>query len=174
VPKDAFLLLSVGELNANKNHQIIIRALERLNNPKVHYVIAGVGDKREYLLNLAAELGISEQVHLLGYRKDVAELYKTVDVFVFPSFREGLSASVMEAMASGLPIVCSCIRGNIDLIDENGGEMFDPHSIEDCTRAIKKIIQSNKNDKGNYNLNKVGNLSEMKVNSMIRRIIENL
>ena len=84
VPEDAFLLLSVGELNENKNHQVVIRALAKLKNPDAHYLIAGLGDKKDYLLDLAKQLGVSEQVHLLGYRRDIEELIRTADVFCFP------------------------------------------------------------------------------------------
>ena len=56
---------------------------------------------------------------LLGHRNDVCELYKAADVFVFPSFQEGLPVSVMEAMAMGKPCVVSNIRGNTDLIKDN-------------------------------------------------------
>ena len=122
VPEDAFLLLSVGELNENKNHQIIIKALAKLNNPNIHYAIAGVGDKREYLLALADELGVSEQLHLLGYRKDIPELNHSADVFCFPSIREGLPLAPIEAMACGLPVIAARNRGTIELVvpDENG------------------------------------------------------
>ncbi len=116
IPDGAFLMLSVGELNRNKNHEVVLRAMSLLSDPNIHYAIAGAGDLREYLLSLSEELGIRDHVHLLGYRKDVAELYRAADVFVFPSFREGLSVSLMEAMASGLPCLVSDIRGNRDLI----------------------------------------------------------
>ena len=56
------------------------------------------------------------KLHLLGYRTDISELYNSADIFVFPSIREGLSVSLMEAMASGLPCIVSKIRGNVDLI----------------------------------------------------------
>lgn len=118
VPEDAFLLLSVGELNKNKNHQIVIRALAQLHAPNVHYAIAGVGDQKERLLNLAKELGVSNQVHLLGYRTDVAELYKTADVFCFPSYREGLPMAPIEAMSCGVPVVAADNRGTRSVITD--------------------------------------------------------
>lgn len=135
IPKNAFLLLSVGELNANKNHQIVIRALAQLNDSNIHYMIAGKGDLHDELIDLANRLGVAEQVHLLGYRNDVAELYKTADVYCLPSIREGLNVSVMEAMASGLPVICSCIRGNTDLISKDN--CFKP---QNCC-AVKAIIK---------------------------------
>lgn len=140
VPEDAVLLFSVGELNENKNHQVIIRALARLADPNVHYAIAGVGDKRDELLSLAAELGVAEQVHLLGYRKDIPELNGTADVFCFPSYREGLSVSLIEVMACGLPVLCSRIRGNTDLICADGGYLFHPYDVNDCYQGLCSIL----------------------------------
>lgn len=141
IPEDAFLLCSVGELNANKNHQVVIRAMAELKQQNVHYMIAGVGDKKEYLLQLAQELHLENRLHLLGYRTDVAELYKTADLFVFPSFREGLPVSVMEAMAAGLPVVCSNIRGNVDMIDHTGGVRCVPSDVSTFCQAIDRLCQ---------------------------------
>ncbi len=172
VPEDAFLLLSVGELNENKNHQIIIRALAKLGNPNIHYAIAGIGDKKDYLLNLAEELGVSKQLHLLGYRKDVAELYKISDMFCFPSYREGLSVSVMEAMASGLPVVCSNIRGNVDMIDENGGSVFNPYDVESCYNAVVKVKSSNRKRASENNKIKAQKYSVDRIVEELKNIYE--
>ena len=122
------LLLSVGELTANKNHVVVIRALAAMNRKDVHYVIAGRGELMERYKRLIAKLGMQDNIHLLGYCNDVDRWYKAADIFVFPSFREGLSVSLMEAMASGLPCIVSRIRGNTDLIDEKGGIYIDPTS----------------------------------------------
>ena len=137
VPAEAFLLFSVGELNENKNHQIIVKALAKLNDPNIHYAIAGVGDKKEYLLALANELGVSEQVHLLGYRKDIAELNHAADVFCFPSIREGLPVAPIEAMACGLPVIAAENRGTVDLSDINNVKaFFKPFDTDACCHAI--------------------------------------
>ena len=144
VPEDAFLLFSVGELNENKNHQVVIRALAQLNEPNIHYAVAGKGGMHEKLETLARELGIEKQVHLLGYRTDAAELYKTADVFVHPSFREGLPVSIMEARAAGLPVICSDIRGCTDLVnDGQEGYLADPRCYNTFAKAIDKIRVSN-------------------------------
>ncbi len=111
VPEDAFLLISVGELNENKNHKVVIRALSQLNDPRIHYMIAGKGGLSGYLKDLSIELGVSRQVHLLGFREDVPELYAVSDVVVFPSVREGLGLVSVEGMASGLPLICADNRG---------------------------------------------------------------
>lgn len=143
VPENALLLLSIGELNVNKNHQVVLHALSQikdvLEQNNIHYAIAGVGDQEQNLLNLAESLGLKDRFHLLGYRKDALELYKAADVFVFPSYREGLSVSLMESMASGLPAVVSKIRGNVDLIDGEGGVHCDPVKAETFADAICKM-----------------------------------
>lgn len=131
------LLLSVGELNENKNHEVVIRALQKLNR-NVYYVIAGQGHLKKYLENLAKECGVSERVHFLGYITNVSDWYKAADVFVFPSYREGLSVSLMEAMASGLSCVVSRIRGNVDLI----GDGFEPGDVDSVVKALKEVDMS--------------------------------
>lgn len=134
VPGDAFLLLSVGELNANKNHESVLRAIAKLENEKMHYAIAGKGELDSHLMETANSLGMEDRFHLLGFRSDVHELYKTADVFIHPSFREGLPVSVMEAIAAHLPVLCSDIRGARDLVDKN--HLFNPHSVESIAEHI--------------------------------------
>ncbi len=134
VPEDAFLLLSVGELNENKNHQVIIRALAKLNNSNVHYAVAGVGNQKDYLLTLANELGVAEQVHLLGYRGDIVSLYKISDLYIHPSLREGLPVAVMEALAAGTTVLASNIRGCRDVVSDN---LFDPNDLDSLTEKLQ-------------------------------------
>lgn len=143
VPTDAFLLLSVGELNENKNHQVIIRALAKLNNPEIHYAVAGVGDKKDYLLSLANELGVSKQVHLLGYRKDIPQLCAATDVFCFPSIREGLGLAAVEAMASGLPVIAADNRGTNEFVIPNkNGYLCKYNDIDGFANAISKFTEN--------------------------------
>ena len=142
VPEDAFLLLSVGELNKNKNHQVVIKALAKCNNRKIHYAIAGQGNLDKDLLALARQLGISEQLHLLGYRNDVAELYKTADVDVFPSIREGLGLAALEGMAAGLPLIAADNRGTRDYArDGENGIVSPPTDADAFALAIQKLYE---------------------------------
>lgn len=165
IPEDAILLLSVGELNENKNHETVIRAIKDLN---VYYIIAGKGGLQANLQNIIDELGLTERVKLLGFRQDVAELYQTSDVYVLPSIREGLNVSVMEAMASGLPVVCGRIRGNTDLIDENGGALFEPQSIDECMKALEDVFDREKERLSKYNIEKVQTISVAKINAQMK------
>lgn len=169
IPEDAVLLLSVGELNENKNHETVIRAIAGMD---AHYIIAGSGTRQAHLQNVIDTLGMTDRVKLLGYRKDVSELYKAADLFVFPSFREGLSVSVMEAMASGLSVACSRIRGNTDLIDENGGALFDPHSVEECVEAIRTLLAADRATMGAYNAEKVKRFSREPVHTQMTELMQ--
>lgn len=169
-----FFILSVGELNQNKNHEVIIKAIALLKNPKIHYYIAGIGNKEEYLKKLANELNV--HLHLLGYREDIPELLMSADLFAFPSYREGLSVALMEAMAAGLPCVVSNIRGNVDLIENSkGGFLFDPRNEADAKLAIERlIIDSEKREKMKLvNLKNINKYSKEHVMNKIKKIYDN-
>ena len=135
------MILSVGELNKNKNHEVVIRALSKIDREDIHYFIAGKGNLKDYLTDLSNELNIKDRVHILGYRKDIDELCKVSDIFCFPSFREGLSVALMEAISVGTPVICSDIRGNNDLI-KNGinGILCRPNSVDDFKDGIIRTI----------------------------------
>lgn len=138
-PKDSIILLSVGELSDRKNHQVSIKAVSQLKNENVHLVIAGRGEKAGELEVLIKELKLENRVHLLGFRNDVAQLMKSVDIFVFPSLQEGLPVALMEAMACALPSVCSKIRGNVDLIDDSCGILCEKDDITAFSQGIDKL-----------------------------------
>lgn len=136
------MLISVGELNENKNNQVIVRALGKLKDRNVHYVLCGVGNKEPELKALVQEVGVANNVHFLGYRTDVKELMNTSDIFVMPSIREGLSRSIMEAMASGLPCVVSRIRGNVDLVkDGENGYVVEADDVVSFTEKMGELIR---------------------------------
>ncbi|MBO1299544.1 MULTISPECIES: glycosyltransferase family 4 protein [Enterococcus] len=122
IAQETKVILSVGELNDNKNHKIVIEALKAFKNENFKYLICGIGPLEDDLIRQINEAGLSNKIELLGYRNDIIEIMKISDLFVFPSKREGLPVSVMEAMANGVPVMASDIRGNIDLIThgENG------------------------------------------------------
>ncbi|MFC4409991.1 glycosyltransferase family 4 protein [Chungangia koreensis] len=170
LPNNVFFLLSVGELNKNKNHEVIITALAKLKNSQIHYIICGQGVLEQKLRNLSIELGIERQVHLLGFRKDISDIYKISDLFVFPSFREGLSVSLMEAMANGLPVVCSNIRGNSDLIEGGkGGYLVKPNDVKGFVKYIGKL----KSDKELRSMFGENNLQQIK-NYTIENVISDM
>ena len=156
------LLLSVGELNENKNHSVVIKALSslqrdgKLKDNHIVQMIAGTGNKKEALEALAKEESVD--LRLLGFRKDVSELLTAADLYILPSIREGLNVSLMEAMASGTPCLAGNIRGNVDLIDTSkGGELFDPLDVSSVEEAISTELSNRDNwsQQGAYNQNKI-------------------
>lgn len=173
IPVEALLLLSVGELNDNKNHETVIQAVAELSaDDSVYYMIAGQGGKKEYLQDLVKTLNLGERVRLLGYRTDVKNLYKASDVFVHPSFREGLPVSVMEAMASGLPIIGSNIRGNRDLIvDGKGGYLCSPHSVSEFADKLSCILKD-KEEMGTFNIEQAKKYAVNEIDEMVLNIYE--
>lgn len=136
------LLLSVGEVNRNKNHKVVIEALAKLNRKDVHYVVCGIGPLIEEYQTLVRALGLQDRVFFAGFRTDVNRFYQAADLFVMPSFREGLPVSTMEAMAAGLPCVASRIRGNVDLLGESS-LLFDPKNVDELCRALSKGMDRN-------------------------------
>ena len=140
-----FLLLTVAEMTANKNHITILKALSLLKDKEefsnMHYLICGRGEMWSSLETSARELGIADHVNFLGYRTDAPELYQVSDLFLFVTLREGLSVALMEAMSSGMPIICAKIRGNTDLVDDNVSGVFSENNPEAVAEHILQLYR---------------------------------
>lgn len=147
VQSDDFVLLSIGELIPRKNHEVVIRAMSVLkqNNSLDHieYVICGRGTYEVDLKKLAEELNVTAHVHFLGYRNDIPEICNCSDLFVFMSHQEGLPVALMEAMACGLPVVCSNIRGNTDLIEDGVTGLISNNTPEKVAESISIMRYDN-------------------------------
>lgn len=170
VPVRAPLLLSIGELNENKNHKTVIYALARMENKSIHYAIAGRGELKNQLISLAESIGVGDRVHLLGFRTDIAELCKVSDYYIHPSFREGLPVSIMEAMATGLPVLVSDTRGCTELAKGEGALLFDPHNISECQSSISEITKMDTEKMGDYNMKRIIPYSVENINSQMINI----
>ena len=144
LPPEDFTLLSVGELIPRKNHAVALDALTELKKRNrldgISYLICGSGSLEGELRRRTETLGLSERVHFLGYRDDIRDICHCSDLFVFMSLQEGLPVALMEAMACGLPAVCSNIRGNNDLIESGkNGELIDcrPQTLADTILKLR-------------------------------------
>lgn len=145
--EDDFIILSVGELNNNKNHELIIRSVHAINDTKVHYIIVGIGVNKNKYLNLVKELGIEKQVHILGFRNDIRELQEISNLFAFPSIREGLAISGVEALACGNAIIGLNTRGVSDYIDDGKTGFIIENNVESCKNAIIKYMNLEQKEK---------------------------
>lgn len=143
--ENTLILLSVGELNKNKNHEAVLQALSKLKDKNFIYLICGRGVLKESLERKIQELHLENKAKLLGYRIDVIEILKTADLFIFPSKREGLPVSVIEAMACNLPLIASNVRGNRDLIAKEN--LFEPDDVDTLIKLIEKQIGNIENNK---------------------------
>lgn len=145
ISEDDFLLLSVGELNENKNHRVIINALNILNNSHIHYCIVGQGAEEENLYNLITQYSLSDNIKLLGYQKDVAGFYNASDVFVFPSIREGLGLASIEAMANATPIIALSNRGTKEYTKTGiTGLLVINNDANEFAKMINRLYENNK------------------------------
>lgn len=134
-------IASIGELDDNKNHITVIKALATLGRKDFKYVVCGVGPNKDMLLAEAECTGLKENVILAGYRSDIPDVLNAADIFVFPSLHEGMPVSALEAMACGLPIICSEIRGNVDIIREgDNGYLFQPSDVETLARKLEYLL----------------------------------
>ena len=136
ISNEETVILSVGEVNKNKNHKVVIDALQYLAG--CCYVICGCGPLMKEHRKRAEKIGVESHLILAGYRNDVDVFYKMADMFIFPSKREGLPVSLIEAMSSGLPCAAAYNRGSRDLIDDNE-LLFDGDNIESTIHAINKL-----------------------------------
>ncbi|APC49620.1 hypothetical protein BME96_16100 [Virgibacillus halodenitrificans] len=141
IPMDDLVLTSVGDLTKRKNHEVVIRAIAKLGNIKLRYVICGTGEQESYLRDLASKLKVEDKVIFMGYRTDVNEILKASDIFVFPSLWEGLGIAGIEAMASGIPVIASNRHGILDYaIDNRTALLCEPKDEESFANGIYRLI----------------------------------
>jgi len=137
------MIISVGRLIEQKGHTVLLRAIPKVlqQHPDTYVVVAGGGELEPALKKEAGELGITSHVRFLGERKDIPDLLRSADVFVFPSLWEGQGIVLFEAMFSGLPIVASRTGGIPDVIEnERTGLLCEPGNADELARALIRIL----------------------------------
>lgn len=134
-PFDAPLILGLGRLHENKGFDTLIRAL--VDVPGAYLWIAGAGDLKDDLLKLSGECGVADRVRLLGWRRDVADLFATCDVFCASSRHEPLGNMVIEAWAHGKPVVAQASQGPVQLITQGESGLLSP--LEDATALANDL-----------------------------------
>lgn len=140
-----FLMFYAAEFNQNKNQQLLIRTLALLQEhiPNSKLLLAGNGPLEQRCRELSRQLGVSENVHYIGYRNDIHKWLPICDIAVASSYREGLPVNIVEAMACELPVVASNNRGHCELIKANvNGYTVDPLDFNGMFEKILLIYQS--------------------------------
>ncbi|MGQ9670747.1 MAG: glycosyltransferase [Desulfosoma sp.] len=139
LPEDAFLMGIVARLDPIKIHACLFRAVTLLRRKyrNVHLAVVGDGPMKA---TLRAQAG--EGIHFLGERKDIPEILSNLDLFVLPSLKEGISMTILEAMATGVPVVALKVGGNPEIIDgSDAGCLVEGSHPELLARAVKIYIQ---------------------------------
>lgn len=140
-----FVLFFAGELNKNKNQIMLIEAMKDLikENPRIKLLLAGDGILKEYYENKIKEYKLENNVNLLGYRNDVPQILKAVDLYVSASKREGLPLNILEAKCSKLPIIVTNARGQKELIqDGKDGYIVNINDVASLKEKIKEIYEN--------------------------------
>ena len=141
------VLLNVGGFRPVKDHSTLLRAFARLleNIPNARLLIVGTdwgSGERQRMEQLASELQISRQVHFAGVRYDVPKLQTLCDVYVNSSLFEGMSNTILEAMAASKPVVASSVGGNQELVrDGETGLLFSAGDAEELARKLTFLLQ---------------------------------
>lgn len=117
---DDFLIFNAAEFNKNKNQELLIKALHKLKKqiPSARLLLAGEGPFIDHCKDLTKNLGLEDTVKFLGFRRDVSTILSMCNVVVSASRREGLPVNILEAMATGLPLVVRSNRGHNELVKD--------------------------------------------------------
>ncbi len=140
-----FIILYIAEFIPRKDHEFFIKNIPELKKqiPNLKVIMPGRGVELKEMKILAVNLEVDDIIYFPGYRKDINLLCALSDLYVTTSRQEGLPISVIEAMASGLPIVASNIRGQTDaVVPKRNGELY---QLDNNADFVKKILELYKN-----------------------------
>ncbi|WP_244145910.1 glycosyltransferase family 4 protein [Paraburkholderia caledonica] len=133
----------VAMLREKKGHEDLIAAVRpmMIDRPHFHVVIAGEGGELAKLKAMIDGFGLSERIHLLGFRKDINNVLRGCDLFVLPTHQEALGQAIIEAMAMGLPVVGTDVDGVPELIDSGvNGLLVPPRNIDALRAALTRLV----------------------------------
>jgi len=144
-PADGGEVLCVGALSRRKGHVVLLEAMARLRErrPRARLTLVGDGPERAALQQLAAQLGLAEAVTFAGAvgHEHTREHYARADAFCLPSFAEGVPTVLMEAMATGLPVVATNVMGTPELVDhEVSGLLVAPARADLLADALERVL----------------------------------
>jgi len=142
---------TVGRLTPVKDHQLLLRAVAHLRaghlelGKRLRLLIVGDGPLYPVLMQMIEQLALQDVVWLTGDRDDVPSLLQAMDIFVLPSLGEGISNTVLEAMASGLPVIATAVGGNIELVEQGfNGSLFAAGDHEALSDAMVSLLKNDR------------------------------
>ena len=134
------LFTMIAGFEPRKRHQDVLAALAYLQDSRAVVAFAGTGPLESEMKALAQELGVLPQVRFLGFRRDIPALLMLSRASILPSEREGLSRSIMESMAMGVPVIATDAKGNRDLLQDGGGVLVPIGDAPALARALKRLL----------------------------------
>lgn len=142
--KDRIDIIHVGSFKEQKNHVGLLRSFKMVYDqyPNANLILIGSGELEEQVENCIKNLELGENVELLGLRADVYSFLNAADIFVFPSLWEGMPISLIEAMATGLPILATRVGGIPDMIENNISGLIVDVKDDDVSRALIQLIEN--------------------------------
>lgn len=141
LPAHQWLVGNVGALTQQKDYFTFLRTVASLGEGfPARYVIMGQGQQAEALQRYAAELGVAERVHFLGFRRDISTVLPELDTLLFPSEKEGLGTTLLDAMAAGVPIVATQVGGIPEVvIDGQTGLLAPVRDADALAHALRRM-----------------------------------
>jgi glycosyltransferase involved in cell wall biosynthesis len=143
LPADSLLVGGIGRLHYQKDFPLFLRVAAEVSAmiPQAVFLIAGDGEDRSALEKLSRELGLAPKVHFLGFVKDMPGLYEALDLLLFPTLFEGTSLTTLEALAMGVPLVCSRVDGPAEILDDGREAMLVPlGDKEGFVQAVCRLL----------------------------------
>lgn len=167
----------VGRLYPVKNVPIIIEGFHKFvkHHPNYQLAIFGEGKERARLESLVTRLGLDNKVIFHGFQSNLQEIYSSFNIFINASFSEGISNSILEAMAAGIPVIASDVIGNRDIIiNGEDGLLFDPHNSQELSDKMTMLAENEdyRDALRNKALLKIRN--EYDINIIVKKIIHSL
>jgi sugar transferase (PEP-CTERM/EpsH1 system associated) len=170
---------TVGRLDPVKNHAALLRAVRSILDlrtdlaPVIHLTIVGDGPQRAPLEALTRDLGLDGTVEFTGTRDDTAELMRSFHLFVLPSMNEGISNTILEAMASGLPVLAARVGGNAELVlPEETGLLYDPADDNEPTGGLLRYLEQPALRESHGRAGRERVLAKFSLDSMIQRYLD--
>lgn len=145
INEDSFVLLYTAEFIARKNHKFLFDSFDKIKTkiPRIKLILAGKGELLEYFKNESKLHGFENEIIFTGYTQNVSDYCRLSDCLISSSLQEGLPISMIEAIATGLPVVCSKIRGHVDVISEGeNGFLFDIGDTDKMVNSIVRLYES--------------------------------
>lgn len=144
LPQQAKIVGGIGRLAHQKNFTLFLNVAARLiaGQPDVHFAIAGTGEEEAMLKAHAAQLGLQDRVHFLGMISDTTWLYPALDTLLLTSRYEGLPMTILESMASGVPIVAPALDGIAEVLtDGTSASLFEPGNLDSALECLKRVSE---------------------------------